>query len=160
MGRTFQQFNKTCLTITPPNTCNGQIFSLIIWIFPYHRTSCDRSWLEIRIDTLEYCLECLWDLKKYLPRAKCEGDIEFMNCVSGALLVSDSRLVCCRPRAMHRRFLLLSSLVTFHKNIFSTFRTTTCMLQCTPKATIYGRRLVLLPEDCDLRLHRNPAMEM
>ena len=67
---------------------------------------------------------------------------------------------CCRPRDVHRSFLLLSSLVTFHKNIFSTFRTNTCMLQCTSKATIFGRQLVLLPEDCDLRLHRNPAMEI
>ena len=86
--------------------------------------------------------------------------IKFFYCVSGVLLVSYSGLVCCRPRAMHRRFLLLSSLVTFHKNIFSTFRTTACMLQCISKATICGRRLVLLPEDCDLRLHTNPAMEM
>ena len=34
------------------------------------------------------------------------------------------------------------------------------MLQCTFKATICGRRLVLLTEDCDLRLHRNPVMEI
>ena len=34
------------------------------------------------------------------------------------------------------------------------------MLQCASKATIYGRRLVLFSEDCDLRLHRNPAMEI
>ena len=35
-----------------------------------------------------------------------------------------------------------------------------CVLQCVSKATIYGRRLVLLTEDCDLRLHRNPAKEI
>jgi len=74
--------------------------------------------------------------------------------------VSDSRLWGCRPKAVHRVFLILSFLVTFHKNIFSTFKTNICVLQCTPKATIFGRRLVLLPEDCDLRLHRNPAMEI
>jgi len=73
--------------------------------------------------------------------------------------VSDSRLVGCRPKEVHCSFLLFSSLVTFHKNIFSTFKTKSCVLQCTSKATICGRRLVLLTEDCDLRLHRNPAME-
>ena len=86
--------------------------------------------------------------------------IKFFYCVSSVLLVSDSRLWSCRPRAMQRDLLLLSFLVTFHKNIFSTFVTILCMLQCTSKATICGRRLVLLPEDCDLRSHRNPAKEI
>ena len=34
------------------------------------------------------------------------------------------------------------------------------MLQWPSRATIYGRRLVLLPEDCDLRLHRNLETEI
>ena len=99
------------------------------------------------------------------PTKYSQGDsfinlIKFFYCVSGALLLSDSSLVGCRPRDVHRLLLLLFSLVTFHKNIFSTFKTVLCVLQCASKATICGRRLVLLPGDCDLRLHRNPVMEI
>ena len=82
------------------------------------------------------------------------------HCLFSLFLVSDSSLVCYRRKVVHRFFLYPFSLVTFHKKIFSTFMTKLYVLQCVSKATIYGRRLVLHTEDCDLRLHRNPAMEI
>ena len=82
--------------------------------------------------------------------------MKLFYCVSSILLLSDNGLWGCRPKAMHCGSLFLSSLVTFHKNIFSTFKTKPCVLQCTSKATICGRRLVLQQRDWTLWLHRNP----
>ena len=114
---------------------------------------------------IHYITNILAYILKNPPTNYSQGDsflnlIKFFYSVSSALLVSDSGLVGCRPRDLHRNFLLRSPLVTFYKNIFRTFRTKLCMLQYVSKATIFGRRLVLLAEDCDLRLHRNLATEI
>ena len=51
-------------------------------------------------------------------------------------------------------------LAILYKNIFTPFMTSFSVLHCSSKATIFGRRLALLTEDCDLRLHRNLETEI